>query len=120
MGANEACRTIARLRELTGRPLTMAVNIAARQAARPDLADVVRGALDAAGLPESALTLELTESALLEANDETLRQLVRLREQGVVVGLDDFGTGYSSLTYLRRFPVSHLKVDRSFVVRRRG
>ena len=74
---NEACRTIARLRELTGRPLTMAVNIAARQAARPDLADVVRDALDHAGLPESALTLELTESALLEANDETLRQLVR-------------------------------------------
>ena len=118
MGAfvmNEACRTIARLRTLTGAPLTMAVNIAARQAARPDLAEVVCAALDDAGLSESALALELTESALLEANEETLRQLVTLRERGVAIGLDDFGTGYSSLTYLRRFPVTHLKVDRSFV-----
>ena len=118
MGAfvlNEACRTVAGLRELTGRPLTMAVNIAARQAARPDPLEVVRAAPDDAALPESALTLELTESALFEANEETLRQLVTLREQGVAVGLDDFGTGYSSLTYPRRFPVSHLKVDRSFV-----
>lgn len=118
MGAfvlNEACRAIARLRTLTGQPLTMAVNIAARQAARPDLDEVVRAALDDTGLPESALALELTESSLLEANEETLRQLVTLRERGVAIGLDDFGTGYSSLTYLRRFPVSHLKVDRSFV-----
>jgi EAL domain-containing protein (putative c-di-GMP-specific phosphodiesterase class I) len=72
-------------------------------------------ALSDTGLPTEALTLELTESALLEADDATLEQLVRLSELGVVIGLDDFGTGYSSLTYLRRFPVSHLKVDRSFV-----
>jgi diguanylate cyclase (GGDEF)-like protein/PAS domain S-box-containing protein len=111
----EACRTIAWLREQTGRPYTIAVNIAARQAARSDLEATVRGALASAGLPESALTLELTESALLEADDTTLEQLVALRDAGVVIALDDFGTGYSSLTYLRRFPVSHLKVDRMFV-----
>ena len=118
MGAwvlREACRTIAWLRSQTGRPFTVSVNIAARQAARSDLAATVRGALKASELPEHALTLELTESALLEADESTIAQLVDLRDSGVVIGLDDFGTGYSSLTYLRRFPVSHLKVDRSFV-----
>jgi len=111
----ESCRTIAALRHRTGRPLTVAVNLAAQQASRADLADTVLRALGDTGLPTEALTLELTESALLEADDATLEQLVRLSELGVVIGLDDFGTGYSSLTYLRRFPVSHLKVDRSFV-----
>jgi EAL domain-containing protein (putative c-di-GMP-specific phosphodiesterase class I) len=118
MGAwvlREACRTIAWLRTQTGRPFTISVNLAARQAARSDLAATVRAALEASGLPEDALTLELTESALLEADESTIAQLVDLRDSGVVIGLDDFGTGYSSLTYLRRFPVSHLKVDRSFV-----
>jgi diguanylate cyclase (GGDEF)-like protein len=111
----ESCRTIAWLREQTGRPFTVSVNLAARQAARTDLALTVSTALASSGLPHSALTLELTESALLEADESTLAQLVALRAQGVVIGLDDFGTGYSSLTYLRRFPVSHLKIDRSFV-----
>jgi diguanylate cyclase (GGDEF)-like protein/PAS domain S-box-containing protein len=111
----ESCRAIAWLRGQTGRPYTVSVNLAARQAARTDLAATVRGALEASGLPQSALTLELTESALLEADEATIAQLVSLRDSGVVIGLDDFGTGYSSLTYLRRFPVSHLKVDRSFV-----
>jgi diguanylate cyclase (GGDEF)-like protein/PAS domain S-box-containing protein len=118
MGAwvlRESCRTVAWLRAQTGRPYTVSVNLAARQAARTDLAVTVRAALEESGLPESALTLELTESALLEADEATIAQLVDLRDSGVVIGLDDFGTGYSSLTYLRRFPVSHLKVDRSFV-----
>ncbi|HEV7204124.1 MAG TPA: EAL domain-containing protein [Jatrophihabitans sp.] len=118
MGAwvlGESCRMIADLRRTTGRPLTVSVNIAARQAARPDLAATVLRALESADLPEDALSLELTESALLEADQATLAQLVELRDRGVGIGLDDFGTGYSSLTYLRRFPISHLKVDRSFV-----
>jgi diguanylate cyclase (GGDEF)-like protein/PAS domain S-box-containing protein len=111
----ESCRTLAELRRMTGLPLTMSVNIAARQAARADLADTVLAALQESDLPENALTLELTESALLEADDATLGQLTVLRDKGVVIGLDDFGTGYSSLSYLQRFPVSHIKVDRSFV-----
>jgi diguanylate cyclase (GGDEF)-like protein/PAS domain S-box-containing protein len=111
----ESCGTIARLRELTGRKLTVSVNVAARQAARPDLAESVLAALAETGLPDDALCLELTESALLEADDSSLEQLTVLRDRGVLVGLDDFGTGYSSLSYLQRFPVSHLKVDRSFV-----
>jgi diguanylate cyclase (GGDEF)-like protein/PAS domain S-box-containing protein len=118
MGAyvlREGCRTVADIRRRTGRELGVSVNVAAQQAARPDLGATVIATLAEAGLPECALTLELTESALLEADGSTLRQLVGLRERGVRVGLDDFGTGYSSLTYLRTFPVSHLKVDRSFV-----
>jgi diguanylate cyclase (GGDEF)-like protein/PAS domain S-box-containing protein len=118
MGAwvlQESCRTVARLSERAGRPLSVSVNIAAQQAARSDLADTVTAALSEAGLPANALTLELTESALLDADDATLQQLVRLRKRGIQIGLDDFGTGYSSLSYLRRFPVSHIKVDRSFV-----
>jgi diguanylate cyclase (GGDEF)-like protein/PAS domain S-box-containing protein len=111
----ESCRTVAALSRRAGRPLSVSVNVAARQAARSDLADTVTAALTAADLPPSALTLELTESALLDADETTLRQLTELRERGVYIGLDDFGTGYSSLTYLRRFPVSHIKVDRSFV-----
>ena len=110
-----SCATLARMRARTGRPLTVSVNIAARQAARADLAGTVRAALDDAGLPDDALALELTESAMLEAEETTLRQLLALRSGGVLIALDDFGTGYSSLTYLRRLPVSHLKVDRSFV-----
>ena len=111
----EACRTIARLRKLTRRELVVSVNVAAQQAARSDLACTVSAALADADLPASALSLELTESALLDADDATLAQLQGLRERGVLIALDDFGTGYSSLTYLRQLPVTQIKVDRSFV-----
>ena len=91
------------------------MNVAARQAARNDLGSIVLDALSRSGLPDDALSLELTESALLEADETTLGQLNMLRERGVGIALDDFGTGYSSLTYLQRLPVSCLKIDRSFV-----
>jgi diguanylate cyclase (GGDEF)-like protein/PAS domain S-box-containing protein len=111
----EACLTIAKLRSQTKRKLTIAVNVAARQASRPDLVDTVSYALRESGLSEDALALELTESALLEVDASTLGQLNELRSRGVRISLDDFGTGYSSLSYLRTFPVTSLKVDRSFV-----
>jgi len=66
-------------------------------------------------MPPEALTLELTESALLEADASTLDRLNELRESGIQIALDDFGTGYSSLVYLRQLPVSLIKVDQSFV-----
>ncbi|MGH8862671.1 MAG: sensor domain-containing protein, partial [Jatrophihabitantaceae bacterium] len=85
----DSCRTIAWVREQTGRPITVSVNIAARQAARTDFAATVLAALEESGLPESALMLELTESALLEADESTLAQLVDLRARGVRIALDD-------------------------------
>lgn len=111
----ESCREIARLRRTATPDLRVAVNMSARQAARPDLVTVVTEALRAAELPADALVLELTESALLEAEPGTLQRLSVLRERGIGIALDDFGTGYSSLTYLRQLPVSRVKIDRSFV-----
>ncbi len=91
------------------------VNLSARQVADPDLCEHVRGALAATGLDPARLTLEITESTLMEEAEAPLRTLEDLRAMGVRLALDDFGTGYSSLSYLRRFALDTLKVDRSFV-----
>jgi len=111
----EACRQLAEWQTGTDQVLQMAVNCSARQVARDDFVSVVLGAAHAAGLPPAQLTLELTESVLLEATPATLQRLRDLRALGVRIGVDDFGTGYASLRYLRELPVSFLKVDRSFV-----
>jgi diguanylate cyclase (GGDEF)-like protein/PAS domain S-box-containing protein len=96
-------------------PLSLAVNLSARQLIRPELIAVVREALAESGLPPERLCLELTESVLLDDAASSARALGQLKDLGVRIGVDDFGTGYSSLTYLQRFPVDTLKVDRSFV-----
>ncbi|UQX87734.1 EAL domain-containing protein [Jatrophihabitans telluris] len=111
----QACSDIATLQRVSGMRLAVSVNVSAAQAARHDLADTVASALTDSGLDERSLCIELTESALLEADESTLAQLNDLRARGIQISLDDFGTGYSSLTYLRTFPVSNIKVDRSFV-----
>ncbi|GAA1246523.1 sensor domain-containing protein [Oryzihumus leptocrescens] len=111
----QACTEVAQLRRETGWAMAVTVNLSARQAALPGLAAEVLGVLEETGLEPDGLSLELTESALLEFNDATLTQLNTLRDHGVGIGIDDFGTGYSSLTYLRRFPVSFVKVDQAFV-----
>jgi len=77
----------------------------------------VQEALNASGLPPSALRLEITETAVMKDPENALATLHRLRQMGVGLKLDDFGTGYSSLTYLHRFPIDTLKIDRSFVMR---
>lgn len=109
-----ACRQIARWR-LVDPGLTMNVNVSAHQLRDPAFPEDVRRALDASGIPGAALILEITESVLLEDDEQTLDSLRALKELGVAVALDDFGTGYSALGYLRRFPVDILKIDRSFV-----
>jgi diguanylate cyclase (GGDEF)-like protein len=95
--------------------LVIRVNVSARQLAEPGLADTVKEALAASGLPPERLVLEVTESVVLEDGDRSVAALQALRDIGVGVSLDDFGTGYCSLSYLRRLPIDSLEIDRSFV-----
>ncbi len=112
----EACRQTAAWRSSFGRGLSVSVNVSAHQLRAPSkFMDCVVAALSASGLPPSALELELTESAVINASDETRAVLQELRRIGVTIALDDFGTGYSSLGYLRQLQVDCLKIDRSFV-----
>jgi diguanylate cyclase (GGDEF)-like protein/PAS domain S-box-containing protein len=95
--------------------LYMTVNLSAKQFAQPDLLDQVSSILDETGLDPNFLKLEITESVLMDDFDSAAAMLFKLRALGVRLSIDDFGTGYSSLTYLHRFPIDTLKIDRSFV-----
>jgi diguanylate cyclase (GGDEF)-like protein/PAS domain S-box-containing protein len=94
----------------------VAVNVSARQFMETNLFQTIKQTLADTGLKPSALELEITESAVMQDPESTLQVLQQLQELGVRLSIDDFGTGYSSLTYLRRFPVQSVKIDRSFVV----
>ena len=96
-------------------PLTVAVNFSPRQLSHPNAVEAVVETLERTGLPPNLLNVEITESALVDDAASTLGTLNRLKELGIGLALDDFGTGYSSLTYVRRFPIDTLKIDRSFV-----
>jgi EAL domain-containing protein (putative c-di-GMP-specific phosphodiesterase class I) len=96
-------------------PLRVAVNFSPRQLSHPKAVDTVLAVLADSGLAPELLCVEITESALVEDSAATLGTLNRLKELGVTLALDDFGTGYSSLTYVRRFPIDTLKIDRSFI-----
>jgi diguanylate cyclase (GGDEF)-like protein/PAS domain S-box-containing protein len=113
----EACRQVKAWQERwpTPTPLTIAVNLSARQLQHPGVVDEVSAALAAAGLDPRSLVLEITETAIMEQLDAAIRILTELRRLGLRLALDDFGTGYSSLSYLQRLPVDILKIDRSFV-----
>ncbi|HNQ99256.1 MAG TPA: EAL domain-containing protein, partial [Trueperaceae bacterium] len=95
--------------------LRVAVNLSASQVARPELVDEVGAALAAAGLPPSALEIEVVERAAMTDVVGSARKLSALKRMGVRVALDDFGVEYSSLAYLRSFPIDALKVDGVFV-----
>lgn len=97
-------------------PLSLAVNVSAKQLEAGNLHLVVQRCLADSGLPPERLELELTESAFLHHNDRVLEQLLNLRRMGVRLALDDFGTGFSSLAYLQQLPLTNLKIDRSFVI----
>jgi len=95
--------------------LSISVNVAARQLADPAFAEEVATAITRSKLDPSRLVLELTETALMHADDVSNRNLERLQQLGAHIAIDDFGTGYSSLAYLARLPIDVLKIDRSFV-----
>jgi diguanylate cyclase (GGDEF)-like protein len=113
----EACQTLTswrhRYRAASG--LSMGVNVSARQLSQNDFVGMVASVLDELDLPPRCLTLEITETALVENAEMASRFLGKLRKVGVDLSIDDFGTGYSSLHYLHQFPVQSLKIDRSFV-----
>jgi diguanylate cyclase (GGDEF)-like protein/PAS domain S-box-containing protein len=111
----EACRQAKAWVEQYDPGLRMAVNLSARQFARPGLAQAIAATLAASGLSARNLELELTESMIMQDPDQAGRTLAELKAMGVTLAVDDFGTGYSSLAYLRRFPIDILKIDKSFV-----
>ncbi|WP_418314766.1 putative bifunctional diguanylate cyclase/phosphodiesterase [Piscinibacter sakaiensis] len=115
---DEAARQLAEWRAaLPGSEhLVMHINVSGKDLCRPHFVDRVRQTLVRHRLPASSLTLEITESTLVEERDRAIQALADLRELGVKLGIDDFGTGYSSLAYLSTLPFDCLKIDRSFVM----
>ena len=113
--ANLACREFARLRAEVGMDLPVGVNISPRELFAERFVERIVGRLAQYGLPASMLTLEITENVLIENPTIAAEALARLRQQGIRIAIDDFGTGYASLSYLNRFPVDVLKIDKQFV-----
>jgi diguanylate cyclase (GGDEF)-like protein len=110
----EACRQAAAW-HATGYGIGMSVNVSARQFAREEFAQEVQDALTVSGLAPDTLTLEITETVLVQDAGAAKSRLEALKALGVRIAIDDFGTGSSSLAYLRRLPVDAIKIDRSFV-----
>jgi EAL domain-containing protein (putative c-di-GMP-specific phosphodiesterase class I)/ActR/RegA family two-component response regulator len=112
---DQACRQIKAWATLRGGPLQIAVNVASRQFAESDIDHIVGEALARHDVDGALLSLEVTESALMEDTVRAAATLVAVRARGVKVAIDDFGTGHSSLAYLKHFQVDTLKIDRAFV-----
>jgi predicted signal transduction protein with EAL and GGDEF domain len=110
-----ACRQVAEWQASGLPPIRVSVNVSAVQFRRQDLYELVRKHLSLSGIDPSRLVLEITESAIMSVRDRAVKPLNQLRELNVGLALDDFGTGYSSLSYLNAFPLTMLKIERSFV-----
>jgi diguanylate cyclase len=111
----EACRQGSIWQQRGPRALRVAVNLAPSQFRLVDLVGQIRRAIDASGLDPALLEIELTETAVMSDAEESVHILEAISRMGVLVSVDDFGTGYSSMSYLRRFPIDKLKIDRCFV-----
>jgi predicted signal transduction protein with EAL and GGDEF domain len=118
----QACREVKiwQARQPNGCQVRVGVNVSAVQLAKSDICADVKRALAISEIDPGCLVIELTESALMQNSEAVLATLTELKKLGVRVAIDDFGTGYSSLTYLHRFPIDILKIDRSFVERLGG
>jgi diguanylate cyclase len=111
----EACRQARAWQDDGVPPLRVSVNLSASQFRDSGLVESIRRALDDAGLAPRYLEVELTESAVMSDPEQSIAILEHLSAMGVLVSVDDFGTGYSSMSYLRRFPIDKLKIDRVFI-----
>ncbi len=110
-----ACRQVKNWRERSGEDLFVAVNLSARQFRDPNLGAMVLETLKWTGLPPRCLHLEVTESSVMEQPETAIKVMRALRRHHISFSIDDFGTGYSSFSYLKRFPIDALKIDRCFV-----
>jgi predicted signal transduction protein with EAL and GGDEF domain len=112
----EACRQLKEWHRLTRKPISMSVNLSAKQFSSANFLSTVKKIVNDSGIIKRFLILELTESLLLGNIDENIKIMKHLRSMGLKLSLDDFGTGYSSLSYLRKLPLDELKIDRSFIM----
>jgi diguanylate cyclase (GGDEF)-like protein len=112
----QACEQARRWQD-AGYPLTVAVNLSVRQLSDPKTGAKVARILEETGLPGRCLELEITENLLMQPTEEILQMLQGFKARGIGLTIDDFGIGYSSLSYLQRFPIQALKIDRAFVHR---
>src|SRR4029079_12723957 len=114
---DRAAQTLAAWDKETGEilPLYVGVNLSAIQVARDNIAEMVESALKSSGLTGDRMTLELTESSIVQDPARATRVFEALKSLDTTVAMDDFGTGYSSLAYLQRLPIDVLKIDKSFV-----
>jgi diguanylate cyclase (GGDEF)-like protein/PAS domain S-box-containing protein len=111
----KACRQMVEWQRVGSAPMRMGVNVSARQFYQRDFVGMVQRVLASTGLAPMRLELEITESVAMQTSQRAISMLGELREMGIAVAIDDFGTGQSSLTYLKRFPVDAVKIDKSFV-----
>ena len=111
----QACRQARAWSEGRETPPVIAVNVSMRQFQQPDFLDSIRRGLSESGVDPRCMEIELTESTAMHDPDKVLAVLEELRGLGLALAIDDFGTGYSSLAYLKRFPLSKLKIDQAFV-----
>ena len=112
---NEACRQFREWQGIGLNPPRIAINISTEQFKRTNVAESVAASLKTHNLEAKHLEIEITEGAMMADETQTLATLEKLRKMGVSISLDDFGTGFSSLSYVNRFPIDTLKVDRSFI-----
>jgi diguanylate cyclase (GGDEF)-like protein/PAS domain S-box-containing protein len=111
----EACKMSRKMMAAGLGRIQVAINLSPKQFSDADLVDSISNILDEEQHEAGLLELELTESLLLDATDNTRQQLSRLKKLGLTLAMDDFGTGYSSLSYLKKFPIDVIKIDRTFV-----
>jgi len=111
----EACRQIAHLERQLGRRFELSINLSPRQLLQTELPDVIKQALEDSCRDPRSLKMEITENVLMSDSLLNHEAILRIRQLGVRIAIDDFGIGFSSLSYISRFPVDWIKIDRSFI-----